>query len=116
MNDEKFTKIILIIFFTFFLFIMIFLPIRGAISSSSYNYTDYCVDKFGSGFIPKNHRDYDLMKCYKIENGEIIEKVFKMSLAQKSAICNDEIGFWELNKWKINNCDWNIDTKGEKDE
>lgn len=116
MKDKTLERIMLVIVITLMLFVLVFIPVRAAISTSSYNYTDYCVDRFGEGFLPANHEGRDLMKCYSIEDGDMIEKVFKMSLAHESATCNYEIGFWELSGWEINNCNWEDDVKEVADE
>ncbi len=113
MKDDTFVAILVGVCFAVFVFLLIFFPVRAAISGPNYNYTDYCVDRFGEGFRTANHPAPDLMKCYAIEDGDMVEKVFKVSLAHESATCKNQIGFWELNKWKFTYCNW--EDEGELD-
>ena len=116
MNDKTFSAVVGTIVIMSMILLLVFAPVRSVISGPNYNYTNYCVDRFGDGFIPTSHEEYDLMKCYKIEDGDIIEKVFKVSLARKSAICMDEIGFWELSRWEVIYCNWDGDAFVSGDE
>lgn len=105
MNEDEFLNAIGIIFVATVMIVMVFAFARGTISSPTYNYTDYCVDNFGDNFISSNSGMGGIKRCYKIDDGVIVEKFFKQYESHITAEC-EEVGFWELDKWNFTYCNW----------